>query len=296
MTFNTPTTKEEMINTIKEIFMYYRNRREIYVEEEMEELVIERVSFNRLTEEELREKACLLLKPSFTLRVENYKRELLEEIEKLTDEKTAIKEKENSLIKGIESTYKNTLEKLKASYIKNGASLTCAFDKERAENLKEKELKIVSIKAETSESILLIEQKINRLNDLLLNAENNFVKIEEEEILRKIDELKEEEQKQEIEIQKYNSSLHEKEVKYRNSYAKMTADLKFKYASLAQVELSKSQLIELGYYKDVLDCASLYYNSIPAVDAYNDILNDSNIKVYLEDYYQPFLYTYQLKI
>lgn len=295
MEFNIPTSKEEMLTILKDIFLYYRKQREVFVEEEMEELLIERLEFELKTDEELRDLAVLALKPSFTQRIEDYKKEIADATSDLLDQIEGLKKEKKSLIEGIDLAYATANEKLKTTLIKNGTALMSSLEKEKSNNLKEKQIEIAKIESQTAGKILILQEKIQRLNDKLALAETNFTKIEEEEILAKIQSLKEDEQTKEREIKKYNSSLHEKEVKYRNSYAKMKADLKFKYASLAQVELSKSQLIEMGYYKDVLHCTALYYNGLAPADAYNDILNDKEVMVYLEEYYEPFLYTYQLR-
>lgn len=296
MTYATPTSEEELISCLKEIFLHYRKQKEVYVEEELEELVLERLEFVPLNDEQLEEKARVLLSPKFTARINEYKEKLFSEISKLETEKVGIESEKEILIEGVETAYKKASRSLRSSSVKNGTAVLGIFDNEAIELVKEKEIKIAEIEAKTQERIIEIDAEIQSLNSKIDQAEQTYSTLEEEEILAKVEELRSEQTKTEYEIIKYNSSLYEKEVKYRNSYAKMTADLKFKYASLAQVELSKTQLIEMGYYKDALDCANSFYGTLDSSVAYQAILKNVELMTYLEDYYESFLYSYKIKI
>ena len=58
---------------------------------------------------------------------------------------------------------------------------------------------------------------------------------------------------------------------------------------------SKDELVNNGYYKDVLKCVTAYYNTLSAADAYNDIMSDAGLAPYLDDYFDDILVMYKLK-
>ena len=64
MEYVIPTTKEEMYNTLNDLYMYYRYHLPEYEEEELLPLDIPKMEFNKLTDEELAEKADVILAPS----------------------------------------------------------------------------------------------------------------------------------------------------------------------------------------------------------------------------------------
>ena len=84
MNFTQPTTKAEMITTLKEIFYFYRIRRESFEGVELEDLSLDRISYVQPTAAATRTKAEKLLAPSQELRLLNYKREISEKKDALT--------------------------------------------------------------------------------------------------------------------------------------------------------------------------------------------------------------------
>lgn len=295
MNFNPPTTYDEMMMTIKAIFVYYRGKREVYVEEEVEKLELERLIFLPLTETELAQKATVLLKPSFIERTDRLKQEITKKITSLTAEIQALKLKENLLIEEVEKAYIATNEKLRETYIKNGTATSGIYGVKISENVQKQKEEILDIKTSIQEKICLLEQEILSLRTELENADKRYEELEANEIEKKVIELSDEQEKYLAEVQKYNNSLEEKEVKYRNSLVKLSADLKFKYASLASTELSKTQLIDYGYYKNVLTCADQYYSTLSPQVAYESISNNAELMTYLDDFYETFLRAYKLK-
>ena len=81
MTFDTPTTKNEMYEILQEIFYYYRIRREADTGVSLSELELERLSYTPMTELEITAKAQALVKSGQEEKVLNYKRKLSDEIE-----------------------------------------------------------------------------------------------------------------------------------------------------------------------------------------------------------------------
>ena len=58
--------------------------------------------------------------------------------------------------------------------------------------------------------------------------------------------------------------------------------------------LSKDQLIEMGYYTDVINCVCAYYDTLDALTAWRTIVNDAKVAVYLEEYYSQIVYMYHI--
>ena len=94
---------------------------------------------------------------------------------------------------------------------------------------------------------------------------------------------------------KYNNSLDEKEQRSKNAIAQSNATLQLKYLEINSNNLSKDQLIEMGYYKDVIDCVCAYYDRLSALDAWRAISNEPKVAVYLEEYYTQIVSMYQLR-
>ena len=63
MQFIIPTTKNEMYEVLQEIFYYYRIRRESWGGVDLKELKLPRLTFEGLTDLELRQKAVTLVTP-----------------------------------------------------------------------------------------------------------------------------------------------------------------------------------------------------------------------------------------
>ena len=61
MVFDRPQTKDEMYSTLNDIYFYYNHRRLIFNAVEHEELIIPRMTYLPLTDEEISEKATTLL-------------------------------------------------------------------------------------------------------------------------------------------------------------------------------------------------------------------------------------------
>ena len=58
---------------------------------------------------------------------------------------------------------------------------------------------------------------------------------------------------------------------------------------------TKDQLVEMGYYKDVITCVSGYYDRLSALSAYQDITNETGLITYLDDFYESVVYMYRVR-
>jgi hypothetical protein len=60
-------------------------------------------------------------------------------------------------------------------------------------------------------------------------------------------------------------------------------------------EITKDQLIDVGYYEDVLTCVEGYFNALSPLDAYNEILQESRLMIFMDEYYEHIVYLYKLR-
>ena len=106
--------------------------------------------------------------------------------------------------------------------------------------------------------------------------------------------IKDEYEKLKKDVFKYNNSLEEKEQRYLNSIKESKASLRLRFLYISAGEYTKDQLVEMGYYTDVIRCVRGYYDTLPAVDAYRDMVAEHKLAIYLDDYYQNVVYAYKL--
>jgi hypothetical protein len=221
----------------------------------------------------------------------DYKQKLREyQAEKLENEKS-----NKSLIEGVEKAYQTALKELDASARKSGTGLSVLHAERRAELIKNKETEKAKILCEFNAKNLAIDEKISKLEqdyvELCSNLEQVFLA---EKQKFELDILKEQRDYKNS-VTKYNNTILEKLAKSHNENLQLNSSLKLRYAEIVSKGFSKDQLVEMGYYTDAIKCVTDYYNSMPAVDAYNDMKNQSELAIYIEEYYQTILYMYKLR-
>ena len=97
------------------------------------------------------------------------------------------------------------------------------------------------------------------------------------------------------EVKRYNNGLDEKEARYRNSLKSNIANLELRYLSIHEQGFAHDELVELGYYDDVIACVSGYYNSLDEEAAYLDIKNEEKLAIYLDSYYPVLVQAYKIR-
>ena len=137
--------------------------------------------------------------------------------------------------------------------------------------------------------------EIETLSVAIDNADTYFESLFAKQLETKIQELKDEREEYRREVFKYNNSVNEKEVRYTNTIAQVSANLELKYVQIKANELSKDELIEMGYYEEVVLCVANYFDKMPPADAYSQLLSQKKLKIYLDGYYQDVMYRYKLR-
>ena len=295
MQFTNPKTKEQMYTTLQEIFYYYRIRRESWESVELQPLQLKRLQYKKSTEQEISERAEKLVSPDVKLKKYQSIQELTLARSELASKMVSLNQQIQDIEEGIVSLYDKQVEEIKERISRLGTTNSTieASEINKARNKQNEE--IARAMQEHGEKIAVIQGEIQSIESKILEAETFYNNLLEEEILKKIEELKSEEDKRFEEVEKYNNSIDEKELRHSNDVLVKQANLELKYKELNQAFFSKDQLIEMGYYKDVMTCVCAYYNTLDALKAYQDLMAESKVVIYLEDYYSDIVYMYRSK-
>lgn len=295
MQFTIPTTKEQMYVVLDEIFNYYRIQREEYQDPDLGELNLERLEFSPLDNDRLKEKAAVFL-------ADQQEREINDLIADITAKITAaeriITSAEKSAaeqISQIEELYEESKIKLQKIASKNGLINSVAYLDKLTSLENQRILRTSQITENKDNAIAEQSAIIAQLTERLSGAENYYSSVHQKAILAKTQQLADDQDKLVREIFKYNNGLDEKEQRYKNTIYQARANLKLKYMEITVAEFSKDQLVEMGYYQDVVDCVCGYYDTVDALSAYKDITADTKLPIYLDDYYQNIVYMYGVR-
>ena len=296
MQFSAPTSKSQMYQTLNDIFYYYRVRKDPFDELELNELELPRLSVIYLTDQKMEEKADLLLKPDQTLEINQYKDKLNQKILALNSKLNAVEPNKNLQIQQINDRYQTSIQKIERVISKNGltGSGVALSELNKLELEKNKEISSVESKflAQSVEYNALIEAYTAQIN----GADEYFEQVHNEQKLAKKSELFDEQEKLRTEVIKYNNSLDEKEQRYKNTLTQIKANARARYQEISPAAYSKDQLVEMGYYTDVISCIQLYYDTLDKVVAYEDILySETKLIIYLDEFYSQLLYRYKLR-
>ena len=285
MDYQTPTTAEEMYEVLEQIYYDYRLKIDGYEDAGLVDLVLDKMEFTPKTEEELLIEARTLVTPW-------YDAELLKAKKVNSAKIDALKKQLNQLVKEIlESGKKIEKEAIKKGYYNSDLMLQkiAKIEEVKLEKLQEIENEFLTKKMD-------ISNEISTLEECAENLENDYELYFDNKIQAKFLELKEAQEEREREIFKYNNGLVEKEKRNKNSNISANASLKLRYLEIRTKAYSREELVDMGYYNEVIKCVYAYYNSIENhQQAYTQFLNDTKVIVYLEDYYENVLAVYRAK-
>ena len=293
MNFITPTTKEEMYVVLQDMYYYYRIRREGYKDADLKELNLEKLVFTSMSEEELRERAEVLLSAENQKFTHDYILAINEELRIVEDKLAVLDENKEKLITQTRATYAESQRKAELNAVKNGlAGSSIIVDK-----WTELETKLNERLSEIEEDFSAQEvDLISQRDNLNLRMENALSYCEEQALKKvnaKIEELKQKQDETERSVFKYNNGIEEKVQKYRNTIAEANANLMLKFLEIRGGEYSKSELVEMGYYESVINCVCSYFDTLDAMTAATQIGKENKLMIYLDDYYDTVLYMYQ---
>lgn len=292
MNFATPTNKTEMYNILKEIFSYYRIKRDPLEEVMLVELDLERLNYSVPSTSELTAKAEKLVEAENQKEIIERKEKIQDKISEINAEITLLNNNFDKEVAEIETVYNQSYTKFQQTAIKNGLINTSAYLDKLAKIDAEKTSKITLLTTEKNEKITSLQAKLSVLEEKLNGATSFFSTLHAARKNAKMVELKDASDAIKRDVDKYNSGLDEKEQRYKNTLAQANANLKLKYMEISLGEYSKDELVDMGYYDEAVKCVTSYYDPYDPLVAYNDIIRETKLAVYLDDYYQNIVYMY----
>lgn len=293
MAFPTPTTKEEMFSILKDIFYYYRVKRAEFEEIVLVPLSLKRMEYTPLDDEKLLEKAQSLIAYEQSAILNSVHENIISKINDYQEKCKTLTESYNQSTEKINSDYNSSMQKIYDQALKRGIAQSGIITDQISELETEKNNALNKLKTEYDAEYSFYTNQITVLESRISGLESEYTEQFEEQKQAKYLELKDEQEKLIREIFKYNNGLDEKEQRNKNSIAQANANMQLKYMEIRAENFTKDQLIEMGYYEDVIDCICDYYDTMAPLTAYQEVANTRKLMIYLEDFYSDLVYMYQ---
>lgn len=295
MEFNLPTTKEEMYATLTELFHYYRYQKSNFELVEQLSLKLDKIDYTVPDNETLRARAETLLDAEEEKEILALKKDINERIAKVNSQITSTTQNYEKLEENAKTLFEQSQVKLREQAVKNGLINTSAYLDKLTSLEKDKNEKLISISTQKDNALSELNATLAMLEESLANADTYYSSLHEKRILAKVDELNEKAETTAREIFKYNNTLEIQMQTHENTIKRSNMSLYLKWMEANMVELTKDQLIDLGYYDDVVRCVCGYYDRMEPLNAYNDYNKERRLAIYLEDYYSNVAYMYGLR-
>lgn len=295
MEFNTPTSLNQMYVILNDLFYYYRVKREVYQDVSFSDLYLGHLDSNTPSLQTLKELANTLLEPKHEREIKEYEQTLNSEISKINTKLSLIPLNVDNQVQQVNEMHEESAEKIQKQVAKAGLLNSSVIIDKLAVLEQNRIDKIAKIYAQRDEEVASLIAQKTALELKLSNAQDYFLSIHTKEVNAKLEELKEKRENLDREIFKYNNLVNEKETAFSNSIIEKQSNLKLKYLDIASYEVSRDQLIEMGYYQDVIRCVSGYFDRLDPTTAYYDFGAEKKLAIYLDDYYSQMLYVYKLR-
>lgn len=295
MDFELPTTKEELKTVLAELFDYYHHYKGEYEGQPLEVLELDKLTFTEKSESAWRTELSALLD----------KREAAESAEKCAPHRAEYEKylalyeaddtKKQEDLLSAEEEYEKKLARLRAEAAERNIgqssaylNLLAALESEYEEKRDKIGRESAARKAEYARAMALAEFNVEE-------TQNCVAKKYEAELETAVAEALREQREYVDAALKYNNTVEEKLVKSRNDKAKAESALKLQYLEITARGVTDEELLELGYYTDVIRAVDGYYYTVPAAAAYDDFVADPDMPIYLGSFYNEILYKYQLR-
>lgn len=295
MTFEKPTTKAKMYEVLQQIFNYYRVHYERPSDIELQPLELERIEYSEYSDDEFLAQAKAILASDKEREIVEYKEQIDKQIAEINTKLISLNAEKETAVEKVVALYDDSLKKIEEQVKLNGITESSILVDQTTQLEVEKNNKITEIVMSYSNKNSEYTAEKAALEVLKNQADTRFNTIYEKKEIAKILEYNHKQADYVRDIFKYNNSLKEKEIKYSNQLAKINLDYKLKYLEIQATTLSKDELVNLGYYDDVLTCISGYYDSLSPLAAYQDFVEEKRLMVFLDDYYQNTLYFYKIR-
>ena len=296
MTFPTPTSVQEMYNILGDIFHYYRHQPLVYTGSELVQIDLERLNYTLPSDQEYHDLARTLLLPTQLREKAQKQKEILTKIDALSTSLLALPNKQKTLIAEATSSYEKGVASVQNNAKKNGATYSDTISSKIASLVSEKNRATQQIISDIEKERQDLQSQISSLQTELSKLDEFFEPIYQSEINAKAEELKAEGKKIEREVFKYNNSLDIREQEYANNIVRSNATLELQYLEIRSKPYSKDELVTMGYYRAVIDCVCSYYDQLAPVYAYEQIVDEPSLTIYLDDFYQDLVFMYKSRI
>lgn len=294
MQFNLPKTIDEMYTILNDLFYYYRIRREQYEEVTLDPLVLQRMQYSEKTETQLRAEARKILSGQHEREKIDYVNNLNSKISELEQKINLEQINAQAQIANVNELYGQSVRQLEEQAIKAGMVNSNVVVVQSTKLHLEKNQKITTITQKKDQSIATYTAEKQALQQLLSSSDTYFSSVHEKDVDKKVIELKADQEQIMREVFKYNNALDEKEQRYENTIKQTNLSLKIRYLEVTTGEFTKDQLVDMGYYNDVINCVCGYFDTLSALDAYYSFRDNKKLAIYLDDYYENILYLYRV--
>lgn len=294
MNYPKPTTSTELIEQLNDIYVTYRIHRGLPEDPEFGTLNLAKINYVPPTDAELTTKATLLLKGKHSRETFERKAKLQSEIDALTLKIFNLNEEKESQTEKVEESFSEDEKRYRKNSVINGTALSETVSFKLSELIAQRDKKISSISTKFSERIAELNALKEAKETEKAGVDAEYATLHTAEIVSKTEELKKEREEKTAEVDKYNKAVDEKIKKYENYVEEKKSDLKIKYLTIRTIPYSKEELVNLGYYKLVIDRIKAYYSDKTFKEAYQDIKSQSSLSLYLDDFYTSVVYYYRV--
>ena len=162
MQFNLPTTKEQMYQILNDLFYYYRVQREGFEEVDLIDLNLTRLEYTEKTEQELIERATVMLSAQNEREKKKYQNELDAKIVELNQKIALLEENAVKEIESINSMYSESIQKVE-NQARNAGLITSSIVADKTAVLEEGKIQKIT---------LLTQEKDQKVSSLLAEVES----------------------------------------------------------------------------------------------------------------------------
>ena len=296
MVYETPTTKEQMYEILKQIYYDYRMKIDGYEDAGLTDLILDRMEFTEKTEEELFEEARGLTIPWYDAELLKAKKTNEAKILALSKSLLSLDNEKEKRKTALESETEASMQKIQKEAIKKGYYNSDIMLQKIAKLESVRIEKLEEIESEFQLKTLEVNKEIDSLTEYGITLESDYEVYLENKINAKFLELKEKQESLKREVFQYNNGLAEKEKRSKNSNISANASLKLRYLEIRTKSYTKEELVDMGYYEEVINCVCGYYNTIAnTAEAFAQFVQDTKVVIYLEDYYENVLAIYKAR-
>ena len=287
-----------MYEILNEIYIDYRIRKEPFEALELENIVLDKLTFSPKSYDTKKTEAQVYVQPWYDDTYESMQKEISRNKYGLIKQKESVLENKNIQVAQVKLHYKDLQTELEEKALHYGYNSSELLINEINELKSQLAKELERIEEEYTDKINKIDEEISEITvqESQLNA--RLTNLFNHRVSARMLEIQEAEKQLEMSIIKYNNDIEEKMQKSRNSNLNANANLRIKHIEIQAKGYTKEELIQRGYYTQMLDCVSAFYSSdyfeTPYL-AYIDLLDEVQLIVYLDEFYSDLLELFRVR-